>query len=365
MSKRRMFKTLAAGIVAAAFAAPASAGVLTLSIDPDGPGPLAPINNVTAMDWFFSSALARGGIEAIGPGLNNEFSVFAHSSLTSLNVSGQQTPVPFPNSIEWTEIFGMRERVVAVGTDLVGNPSAAFAFVPNHADNFLEIYFDDTPDADTDASDGAAGAGHSNGRLILRAIPTGFQTSSFTILSGGGIGNPLDQAPSGDDDYATANGGLGQHTVNGTGQTSTIGASVVFVDPAFFQLFDDGVLIAGEPTALGQLLTIEIDKLLTNVGAATPFAVVDPANRFVLADPHPLGAVAPMPVEPDKAVPAGAGISLGLVNGAPGFGPDFEFQIDYNQSFRFTQNAIPEPATAMLGLMGIAGLCLGRRSRKA
>ena len=188
---------------------------------------------------------------------------------------------------------------------LVGN-TAFFEVIDDPSFNYLKVFFDNTPDAND-----AAGTGFTDGLEILSATDVLVSNSQFSVV-GAGV---LDTAP--------ASGA----SVHGSGSFN-ISARIDTHDNAFLDL---NSIVLGQGEVRISLITSTLEL---------PFGPTDPAAQFEVVGGGPV-------------VP-----NIGLVNGVNG--PDFLFEADGNQVFDVRAD-VPEPATAALGLLGLAGLAARRR----
>jgi len=343
--KSRFLSLIGSAIVAGSIVNGANAQVITTNFDfdPDGAGPIATIPNVATFDWGPDSALSDGGNAAIenffggGPAAGNLFNLYTHGVLsiirnqTNMDVTPNSLNGPPPNEFEITFVAGFQEQVVAA-SGLHGVPGNQATFRSTGAigpgiPNFFEIYYDATPDAMP-----LAGTGYNDGtRIIAGTINADIASTLFTII-GDDADTPLDGF--GADDYPA------HDSITGFGATQ-LEATITFQDNNFI--------------VNGDLLLMSIVNTFNNLN----FTQVDPSAAFVKA----AGGAAP--------VPDGAGVlpalSLGAVNaGLPGLsGPDVQFQTDATNSFTVLQQEVPEPATAAMALLGLGGLMMGSRRRRA
>jgi hypothetical protein len=318
-------KKMAFGIVAAGIGLGSlnTASAVDVPFDPDGPGPLSglglgagiPIPNLTGLDWNTGNALADNSVPLV---VGAEFTTYYQARLAVFQIdpgagfgstatnftdiatgTGDET-ISAPASFEWTVAARFKERVTAI----VGN--TAFFEVVDDPDNYLKVFYDAVAD-----SNDAAGTGFTDGHEILSASIVVQDNGSFTV-NGSGV---LDTAP--------ASGA----SVHGSGSFN-ISAKVDTWDNAFLDL--NSIVLPQNHVRIS-LITSTLEL---------PFGPADPAAQFEV--------VGGLPVVPN----------MGLVNGVTG--PDFLFEADANQVFDIFAD-IPEPATAALGIMGLAGLALRRR----
>lgn len=311
--------------VAMSFNGMNTANAADIPFDPDGTGPIQflglngqnPLGFLSGLDWAEGNAVA---VNSVPLQVGSQFTVHYQAKLskfslpggvneTNFNVNGNiataQTISGGSPSFEWTVNARFTETVVAI----VG--TTAFFSVVDDPNNYLKVFFDDTPDANN-----AAGTGFVDGKEILSASITIADNSAFTV-NGTGV---LDSAPA---------SGL---SVHGSGSFN-INAAIDSWDEDFLGLASIGI----KPG--------EIRTTLTTSTLELPFGPADPAAQFE--------QVGGPPVVPNP----------GPINGVTG--PDFIFEADGNQVFDLAL-AVPEPATAALGVMALAGLALrGRRNRMA
>lgn len=330
MSRYLLFGALA---VALSFGSSARAGTV-LSFDPDGLGAEATITDFLGFDWLPGNALADRGNQAVanfiaGAG-DTTFELYYHAKIFNVppfaggSLLTEAGPRNAPLNSEYTIVTAFREEVVDV-TSAGGTTTAKFDLVAG-APNFLEVWYDSTPDADD-----LSGLGFNDGIRILGASVTDILASTFTA----NLNAPITDL----DDFGTDNYPL-IDTIQGSGSTQ-LQATVDFADPAFFKNLPPGLNV------LFKLFT-DFDTTQT-----LPFDSVNPSARFYKA---PLG-VAPV------IDGAGAGVaSLGTVNGSltGSGGPDVQFEADANQSFNL--QAVPEPAS--LAIWAVAAGLLGPFARR-
>lgn len=365
-----------------------------INFDPDGLGPVGSLN-VATFDWVPGNALSIGGNQAIKTFLESPTAGFSIGGITG----GTQTPfdlvyharlgvmlspggvnitpvaLDVPGGFEITVVAKFQEVVQAISFPDPMNLSkvnATFAQAPVQTNNYFEVYFDNNPL--TKAND-LQGTGFNDGKLIAKGV-VNVISSAINITDNPSPLNPnLDQfgsggsgpAPAGQDNYP------GIDTVKAGGNTELNAvANITFVDKNFF---------VDQPTALS--------FVLFNTNLALPFGQIDPSARFVMGENVTgLGTAGPASALAGAGVSdaLGAGltnnpaspffigsrngdvISTGYTNAGLGLiipgglaGPSFQLQADANNTFLQTPGVVPEPATAVLGLMALAGLAARRR----
>jgi len=362
---------LAASFGSSAFAADA------IRFDPDGVGGDSAINNVVSFDWSPGNVLAVGGNAAVQTFIasaqangnfvtsgtettfflklgNNvatqqdPYSVFYQAKLAGFGVvdGDPQNPVK-PNGLnsvngyEITAVARFDERIGKVTVDSAsGNVEVKFDYVSGTT-QYLEIYFG--TGANFNAND-LAGTGFNDGTLILEAevVSSNF-LSAFTAQRGSAqipATELLDQAST--DNYG------GQLSVRGGGNID-FNAEITNFDPTFF--VDVLSAIGFTANTTGNL------KL--------PFEQQQPGGAFLVdSDGTAFGAI---PVAAGAGQPGNAITGIGTVNGgfaSEGGGNSIQFQADVSTSFQRVPGVVPEPATAALGLMALAGLALRGRRRQ-
>lgn len=287
-------------VTISAIAVTADSAMAVIAFDPDGaPGGIAIVESVDSFDWLHGSAYSDGGSQAITNFVSNLFTggdaptqstSYFHAALDSMVTTTGSIFTPTPHGVEFTLVAGFEEDIA--GVDLATN-NVSFRLVDDQPTEFVEIYYDDTPDADA-----LAGTGYNNGMLILRAnitdLPSSFFQASTNVSS-------LDTTADGNQ-YPTV------LTAGGSG-TSTFHADVTYTDPAFFKTSPEQLII----DAIGQI----------------PFDSVNPSDAFVTSANTGLGDG---PGSTSFNLGAGVpGVGIGQVNGAGpanGGGPDFIFKLE-------------------------------------
>jgi len=339
---QKLFSGLGVG-VALAMGSMNPASAIDIPFDPDGLGPLTRLGNSSALptgllaglDWSVGNALAVGSVPLT---VGAEFTVHYQAKLATFDLGGGnsgfsetnfnsagagtgQTISGIAPDFEWTVNARFRERVVSI-TGAFPNATAVFEVIADPG-NYLKVFYDGTanvanggvaagPNAST-----ALGTGHIDGVEILSGTIVVGNSSSITL---NGIGT-IDGTPGGLPSVIIGNGGF------------NIEAIVDSWNDNFLNLTSIGVLP-------GQFRTTLITSTLE-----LPFG---PGGVAALLEQ----------VGGPNVVPA-----LGGFNG--GSGPDFLMEADSNQTFKLFDASVPEPATMMLGLMGLAGLAVRRNRASA
>jgi hypothetical protein len=296
-----------------------------------------------------------------------DFLLSAHSSLSAFAgaVAGGLNV-----GYEWTfnTTFSERQSAAVVFPDSDGdgiNDGQTVNFSQGAgATNYIEIYFDDTPDANANT-----GAGYDDGKLIMSGtiinITGTFASSNeapnaTTANTGVGIttdatgaANPSVSTAAGFDLNTGANGYnlldnfggdslMGQQTVNGLGST-TLAVDVNFFDSEYFRSDIMGFLL----------------DMVTNTFNNTPFTQTDPSTAFDTTAGTNGTDTAPALGTVNGLTALASGINFGNY----GFtqGADIQFQTDATTSFNSTP--IPEPGVLLMLGSGLAGLGFARRRK--
>jgi hypothetical protein len=311
-------KTLLAASLALA-AAGAQAGV-AVTIDFDGAGAGA-AKSAASLDWMPDSILVLPGSQNNNvnlPAVGDEVQTYAQGILGSArNSSNQQVWGSFNAPYEFTFVASFREVISSVGGSL--NDPGVGSIQLRSIDgglNYFRIYADSTSVADP-----LAGTGYTDGKLILEGYVNAYDNAAKTGLTDIASTNAnqmettlLDKA--GPDNY----GGMESVKLQGR---ADIMATVTSFDSEFFTDMSAGQLISLSMTA----------------GVGTPFDLVDP-SKYVAGQ-----------LAADTTV-------IGEINGGttgPGIG--ILLQSDGASTF----NKVPEPASAALVGLALAGLGMSRR----
>ena len=301
--------------------------------DPDGSGPGASISGVEQFVFNAGSLYSDGSVRAVDgflgllepdvpAGTILDFKSYFQVSVGSIRTETGLVPV---SNGEITMVGGFTQRVKPDTQLLAGS----FGFVDDNQTEFVEIYYDSTPDVDA-----TAGTGFNNGQLILRADILAFDHSTFVVP---GDVNNLPNLPIVPLDSFNDDGNQYPNTVSvvGSGETTGIELLVTYADTQFF--------------ASGFGGSFEVSDAFFG----SPFDETNPSNAFAtVANPGLGDGPAPTVFDIDANLPIG----VGPVNGATG--QDIIFQVKPFLTFN-----VPEPSTAAL-LFGFGLAWVGRRSQR-
>ena len=327
----------------------------TLGFDPDGSGAEPPLaSTFLGFDWSPGSAYSEDGntafrnavndvLPALHPlctagagcdGIDNDNAgsevqqVFVNAKAIAFQTAGG--PIAIPAGSEFTTVVAFQQKVDMPALSASPGGALDFDFIAGGV-NFVEVYFDDTPDADTDASDGFAGQGFNNGTLIFQGTLTAVQSNfALDIDDNATPDNPADDFAS----VANLDGTAPDSYPNVDTLTGAGGSGSSEVAPGFF--WDPNFFLA----PVGRSLVFD------------DFFGTQQLN-FTSSDPHTYfatsinGGVGDGPAPVDLNIGNGvAGVGIGQINldsefnptlpspiGSNLGGPDIIQEVDANTAF--------------------------------
>ncbi len=302
-----------------------------LLVDVDGLSGTGTTYDITKWDWAPSTAVAVGGN---GISIGDTFDMFTFGTLSSV-FTGQSNigdASLFGANKEITFVTGFTENVI----DLSGTPNVSqTAVFTAQAGGFFEVYIDDM-NADNDLSDGVAGGGFNDGDLLFSGTITSGTGSFSSIYLNSSALDTIDGGTDGviDDASATDAFNNGASPLNPQLSVTGNGGSTINTIVKFDQFNPNYFIDVTSPLWY---------KFSTQTQNNLPFTQVDPSNKYW--DGNTLQDV-----------------KIGIINGAPGNGPDVIFETDASTT---DAGAVPEPATLLLLGIGLLGFGVVARRKQS
>lgn len=312
---RKSVSTLVAAVGAAGILAGASAVQAASDVQFDVTGSGSNWQTISYIDMNAGNALSVGGQSAA---VGDSFDVYFQSNVSQVQLSGGGQVAGIGSTYYLTVITKFSE------SKSYEIPGLAAGFQEGNGGNeYFQVWLSSTPGGNLAGTN--FGSDDASAVLLLAGNNVNVTGGGFNISQKNGqpLVAPLDGTGDG-------NQYPGITSVVGNGST-TVAANINYVNSNYFK----GIL-SGEVISL----------ILANpASAATPFDAVNPSQQF-------WDALTSSYVTPN----------IGSINGVTG--PDFQFQTNGNLTFEVTQLPVPEPATAVMGLFGLAGLALAARRRR-
>lgn len=310
------------------------AGTL-VSINPDGvAGGAGTIVDVASLEWSAGNLLRTASSVASGTVTNlavgDIVQTYMHSRLGNFRTGGGD--LSSTTGYEWTFVGAYQERVEAVVPGF-GSSVNTYTSTSNGGTNFFQIWYDPTPDSNDILGQGFRNEGGDAVMVMSgKVMPwtgevgdpgvTNFNKATTTNVT-------LDQ-------YGGVNNYGAQKTVSGFGATDNIVIEADYYNNAFFPSLGPSAMFA-----------LHMQSQLS-----LPFNHVDPSSCFWNGTAYVGGA--------GGGFVGGCPNTIGVTNGKTTSGPN-----EVIQSYARSGFNIPEPSSVALLGLGLAGLGLSLRRRKA
>lgn len=291
--------------------------------------------NINTIDFSGGNTLSVGGLDATTIGATTN--TYYQSSVGDLKNNGTFEFAGSLNSTFFlTAMFGVTEQVTAFGGNSDGTVTAKLGLAGTQSVNYFNLYAQQTNQTASDH----LGTGFHDGTLIYSGIVTSL-TSTFTDDNTGKNNVTFDNS-GGTPDAAGPTSGKAVGTPPGGGTNSGTGSFNITVESTY-----------ANPSWFPNLTPATILFVLPQGSLVDQFTI-NPSQNFDLGSGPGTG----LTFTPHTPV-------LGTVDGlTPALNPtgqDFQFQTNASATFATT----PEPASVTLMVIGLGGLSLAVRRRKA